>query len=152
VLGPWLIAPFRQHHRDPEAVTRGSFLRRNVTNFVGACLPLAAVLALLEPGATGPAAAAARSAVLAFALAIALTNQVHCWAHARRVPRLVRRLQRAGLVLRPEHHARHHREGGAFCVTGGWLDGPLERAGLFSALEHGLARRRRRVARGGRSA
>jgi len=57
-----------------------------------------------------------------------------------RPPAPVRALQRARLVLPPEHHALHHRESHdrAFCVTSGWLNPLLDGIGLFRALDRAV--------------
>ncbi|HXH62472.1 MAG TPA: fatty acid desaturase CarF family protein, partial [Fimbriimonadaceae bacterium] len=62
---------------------------------------------------------------------------------APRIPRVVRWLQCAGVVISPAHHARHHRSDGrrAFCVTTGWLNPALDRVDLFGRIERGVARR-----------
>jgi len=71
------------------------------------------------------------------ACGLVLTNQVHKWAHLPRVPQPVVWLQRAGLILSPQRHARHHAspDGRAFCVTTGWLNPVIDRAGIFTGLE-----------------
>lgn len=57
------------------------------------------------------------------------------WALAPVVPRVMCWLQRC--ILPPRAHARHHRAGGrgAYCVTFGWLNPPLDRVALFPRLE-----------------
>ena len=83
-----------------------------------------------------------RISILLFTLAIALTNLFHRWAHAARVPPLVARLQRSGLVLSPARHALHHSgaHDRAYCVTTGWLNRPLDAIGFFAALERAVRR------------
>jgi len=140
ILGPALIAPFREHHRDPLAMTCRSFLDVNSSNFFGV-LPLLAYAAWRDVTLAGNAPALfGHACLLAFAAAAVLTNQFHKWAHAPAVPALVRRLQRAHLVLPPRAHARHHRasHGSAFCVTGGWLNPLLDRLDFFGRLERAI--------------
>jgi ubiquitin-conjugating enzyme E2 variant len=145
LLGPTLIHAFRDHHRDPTAIVRRSFTEVSGQN-------CAACVALLLPGlGLDPARLAERvalAALLLFTLAIALTNLFHRWAHAERVPPLVARLQRSGLVLSPARHAVHHSgaHDRAYCVTTGWLNRPLDAIGFFAALERAVRggwRRRR---------
>ncbi len=148
VLGPMLIEPFREHHRDPQAMTRHDFFEVSGNNGL-VTLPLAAIALALEGGAGAPLAPSfAVVTMLVFALAIFATNQLHAWAHAERAPRLVRRLQRAQLILPPEAHAMHHAHGHdrAYCVTTGWLNPALDRLGFFAAIESMLARAGLRVA------
>lgn len=139
VIGPLVVAPFREHHERPEAMTRHGHLELCGNNAL-ALQPLH--LAAWRPLAAGPDAAAFALDLflLVFAAAIALTNHVHRWAHAGRVPPAVRALQRAGLLLRPGAHATHHRPpyDRAFCVTTGWLNPLLDRTGLFVKVERAL--------------
>lgn len=142
LLGPMLIEPFREHHRDPTAMTHHDFLEVSGNNGL-VTLPLAIVL--LARGADAQDTIAWQLAwvgVLLFALLIFATNQIHAWAHAQSVPRWVRRLQAARLVLSPAAHARHH-EGAydrSYCITTGWLNGPLDAVGAFERIERTLAR------------
>ena len=76
-------------------------------------------LSLCRPA--GPAAVFENAFLACFGIAVALTNEIHAWAHAANTPTWIRRLQRLGLVLRPAPHARHHLHGGTYCITGGRL-------------------------------
>jgi hypothetical protein len=132
VIGAGLIAPFREHHRDPLLMTRHGFLELTGSSFRG----LAPVLAVFVwTGETLPVAAQA----FAFAIgsgAVA-TNLLHRWAHEPSPPAVVRILQRTGLVLSPERHARHHAPpyAAAYCVTSGWMNPLCERFGLWTRAE-----------------
>lgn len=147
VIGGALIAPFREHHRDPLAMTRRRFLDVNSSNcFV--------VLPFLVYAAWRDVAIVQDAFILAFAPATILTNQFHQWAHARQVPSWVRWLQRVRVVLPPEAHARHHgaAHGSSYCVTAGWLNPMLDRLDVFGRLERGIrACRRVSIADGGSS-
>ena len=132
VLGPMLIAPFREHHVDPSAMTRHGICERNGNN----CLAASPVLYL-----AGIALVAARPdamldhAVAGFlsaaSLTLCMTNQIHAWAHAVRVPRAVRALQNAGVLIGPGRHSKHHRGERTYAVVSGWsnvlLDPTLSR-------------------------
>jgi ubiquitin-conjugating enzyme E2 variant len=76
-------------------------------------------------------------ALVAFCAVSLPTNQVHQWAHMTSPPRLVRRLQRAGLILSHEQHGRHHLEPYVenYCIATGWCNRCLTAIGLFSMLE-----------------
>lgn len=133
VIGRLLIFPFRDHHRDPRAMTRHGFLELTGNS----CLAISPVLA---------AALAVRlglfldAALLVFALAVVATNLFHGWAHAERAPRLAVWLQASGLVLAPSAHDAHHTgdHRGAYCVTNGWANRWLDGLGVFDRLEAGL--------------
>jgi hypothetical protein len=139
LVGRALIRPFREHHRDPLAITRRAFLEVNGSNCL-ATLPLLA-LAVRSGGAGSddPARLFAHVFLVVFAPAVCLTNQLHKWAHAPAAPRAVRLAQRLRLVLAPAHHARHHGAAGrAFCVTTGWLNPLLDRLEVLPRLERTL--------------
>ncbi len=145
LLGSLVIRPFREHHRDPLAITRHGFLERNGNNALIGVPAAAGLLALTGPAAEEPAAAVLLAFGLAVTLAGVATNQIHCWAHAPRVPRAVVWLQRCRLILPPAHHARHHGPAhrGAYCVTSGWMDPLLDGARVFEGLERGVRSLRR---------
>jgi len=141
---PWLgrhfVQPFREHHADPAGLARHDLVETNGNTCI-ATLPLLAALALEpdpRPGDLGGLAAGAFG--LGLAGWICLTNQVHQWAHLGEPPRLVALLQASGLILDPARHRRHHNApfDSDFCITSGWFNPLLDRAGLFARLERWL--------------
>jgi len=139
LLGPMLIEPFREHHEDALSITRHDFFEVSGNNALVVCPVLAALLLAPEPA--GPIGHFAVATALFASLSLFATNLFHSWAHAPRPPRIARRLQRWGLILRPQAHARHHRHGHdrAYCVTSGWLNPVLDRLRLFERAEQLLA-------------
>src|SRR3954453_14805551 len=104
VVGKALIRPFREHHVDQKEIPRHDFIETNGNNcFIS--IPAATLAALLPAGTVWYFGAA-----LTFAMCLAIfgTNQFHKWALMDRPPRYVRALQRASLILPPDHHAVHH--------------------------------------------
>jgi ubiquitin-conjugating enzyme E2 variant len=135
VLGRALIQHFREHHDDPSAMTRRSFLCTNRTNLM-AMTAILAVTTLFGRRADSEPAPFGDSLLLSYALAVVLTNELHKLAHRTSVPAAVRWLQAHGLVVSPAHHARHHDgHGRFFCVTTGWLNQLLDRTDLFRRIE-----------------
>jgi ubiquitin-conjugating enzyme E2 variant len=133
IIGKALIRPFREHHVDPKEITRHGFVETNGNNcFIS--IPAAAGAALLPDG-TGWSFLAAMT--FGVCLAILGTNQFHKWAHMDAPPRLVRLLQRANLILPPDHHVIHHTAPYAkyYCITVGWLNEALFRLRFFQTLE-----------------
>jgi hypothetical protein len=121
IIGPLFIAPFREHHRDPLAMTRHGFVERNAV-VAFAALPAIALGLLPSSSVLGSASA------LACAIAVLFTNELHAWAHAPEAPPFVRWLQRRGFILSPERHAVHHRAGvTGYSVTTGWTSALLDR-------------------------
>lgn len=140
VLGKHFVRPFRQHHVDPKAITRHDFVETNGNNSI-VSVPVLAALVIVMPREPGVLFYACLT--LAFgALFVFCTNQFHKWAHADRVLAPVRWLQRAGLVLSPEHHAIHHAapHDKYYCITVGWLNPLLTRLRFFRTCERVLAR------------
>ena len=121
-IGPLLIRPFREHHRDPSAMTRHGFLELTGNS----CLGVAPLLAL---AAWRPWSPVLDAALVAFALALFATNLFHKWAHSERVSRVVAWLQKRRLILSPAHHAVHHAPPNrtAYCVTNGWMNAVMDR-------------------------
>jgi len=141
LVGPLIIHPFREHHRDPLAMTQHGFLE--VTG--NSCLILAPVLLgglwlLPPPGPAAPGTGFAHGVLLGFSFAAFWTNQLHKWAHAPTAPGAVAWLQRRRLVLPPSAHGQHHRPGGhAYCVLTGWMNAPLDAVAFFPTLERVMA-------------
>lgn len=138
-IGPRFLVPFRYHHRHPgDLLQSGFFTTNGDTALVSGLFLAAALLVPLGPGAT-------RYLAL-FVVALSAwglpTGQVHKWAHSPRPPRPVRWLQRAGLILGPDHHGVHHRPPHAdyYCITTGWCNPVLARLGFFPALERLVTR------------
>jgi ubiquitin-conjugating enzyme E2 variant len=121
-IGPVLIHPFREHHRDPSAMTRHGFLELTGNS----CLGVAPLLGLAVWRPWSPYVDAG---LVAFALALFATNVFHKWAHSDRVPRPIAWLQRRHLILNPARHAVHHAppHKTAYCVTNGWMNPLMDR-------------------------
>jgi len=137
ILGQRFLRPFRIHHVNP-----GDFLRRDVIDCNGDVAMLNIPLltgALLIPVTTARGWIAA-AAVVAFSAAALPTNQVHQWAHMPAPPPFVRWLQRHGLILSRDAHARHHAEPYAlnYCIATGWCNRWLTAIDFFGALERGI--------------
>jgi plasmanylethanolamine desaturase len=133
VVGRLLIYPFRDHHRDPRAMTRHGLLEL-MGNSCLILIPLAVLMGVR------PQPVVLDAAVVSFSLALLLTNLFHCWAHSARVPRLVGRLQDWGVILPVAIHDAHHTAGhlGGYCVTSGWANRWMDGWGVFTRLERVL--------------
>lgn len=130
-FGPVFIRPFREHHVDPLAITRHGFLEVNGANCL-ISLPVLMGTYYLVP-VSGLFSLFFVAYIALFLFGIFLTNQFHSWAHNPAPPRWIRGLQRSGLILGPEHHARHHAPpfNTYYCITSGWLNPILARTRLF---------------------
>lgn len=108
LIGPLLIAPFREHHRAPEAILHHDFLERNANNALVA-LPLLLWIPLAHLHT--PLSLFGSAICLQLSGWILLTNEIHAQCHLRPVRGPVRWLQRRGLILAPEDHDIHHAAG-----------------------------------------
>jgi plasmanylethanolamine desaturase len=140
-IGPGLIHSFREHHDAPRAMVDHDWIEVNAEPALAAS---AAFAVLAHPAAQGWLGERAFVAAFAWSLiaAASLANQLHQWSHAPAPPRAVRALQRAGLVLPPARHARHHRPPHTtdYCITGGWLNPLLDALGFWRGLERAVTR------------
>jgi Lipid desaturase domain len=140
-IGGGLIRSFHEHHANPRAMLDHDWVE---VNGQPAAAAAAAWLVLAWPPAQDWLESRAFLAAFAWSLiaAASLANQIHQWSHASVPPRWVRPLQRAGVILSPSRHARHH--GGShtsdYCITGGWLNGVLDAFGFWRALERAMTR------------
>jgi len=139
LVGRIVIAPFREHHVDPEYLGRKDFFDASSSN-AWLAWALQGGWLWLSPPATGAAGVFAASFVLSFSTWVFLTNTFHQWAHQPAPPRVARVLRRLRLAITPEQHALHHRAGDrAYCVATGWCNAALERWRVFERLERWAA-------------
>jgi ubiquitin-conjugating enzyme E2 variant len=125
VIGQKFVKPFRDHHVDPMAMTRGDFIAVNADN-VFVCLPVIIPAFFFIDVTQHPYRGVF---VLGLVAGVIMTNQLHKWAHMPTVPRLVAVAQRSGVVLSKEHHSVHHsgKYDSNYCITWGHLDTVLNR-------------------------
>ena len=138
-IGKHFIAPFREHHIDPKAITRHDFVETNGNNCL-ANLPILGAVTPVLPEDTG--LGFYLCSVLVFMVWFLFgTNQFHKWAHADRAPRIARVLQRWHIILPPTHHDIHHTapHDRHYCITVGWMNPVLSGIRLFRALEWSVA-------------
>lgn len=117
----WLIggqvADFMAHHADRQSMAKASLWSRNWMNAVASLLAL--LFAWLWPA----------SAVfwVTVWLGGTISQEAHQWAHAADVPKLVRALQKVGVLISPEAHERHHSDfERCYGVLNGWSHGTLD--------------------------
>lgn len=132
-VGPRVLVPFRVHHVHPEDFLRRSFLDTNGDVAALSAVVTVGLLSLPRDGALQVVAVAG----CAFTGVGMWTNQLHQWAHVPHAPWPARVLQRLGLALSREAHARHHAHpyDGDYCITMGWWNRPLHAVDAFPRLE-----------------
>ena len=134
IIGKHVIEPNLIHHKDPTAMTRGTFFDRNWQPLTAALIASGVarlVLGYLDWRVT-----------LTFALA-GLGNEVHCWQHLplRQVPKPARLLQEIGILQSRVQHAHHHRHPYAknYCTLTNFTNAVLERVAFWRWLEAAIA-------------
>ncbi len=141
LVGPTLIRSFIEHHHMPQKMLEHDWIEVNREPALAVLIALVILtLPASERALEGQPLLAGFLASLA--LSGALANQLHQWAHMPRPPRLVRGLQRAGLVMDARRHARHHQPPHlqAYCIATGWLNPPLDALEFWRGLERQISR------------
>jgi ubiquitin-conjugating enzyme E2 variant len=133
VLGQLAIRTFREHHVDQKAITRHDFIETNGHNFALSSILSGSGLWVTDDGG----APVLGTFLLLSAVFVAMTSQIHKWAHMDRPPAPIRLLQRARVFISPVHHATHHTAPYTkhYCITTGWLNVPLRAVRFFETLE-----------------
>jgi ubiquitin-conjugating enzyme E2 variant len=128
------VKPFRNHHDDPKAMVEHGFMEKHGDHSI-AVLPCFWWASLVDGS---PAWCIFwQTFWVAVTYWTLFTADIHAWAHSDHKPRLVRLLQRARLILPPDHHDVHHTppHGDNYCITTGWMNAPLRWLRFFRALE-----------------
>lgn len=144
IVGPLLIQPFREHHRDPRGITLHGLLELHGNTGLPVVVVLAVVLWRVPEALAHRGQLIVEASLFCFLAAALATNQLHMWAHMEHPPRLARWLQQSRLVLTQSGHARHHAHDfqSHYCITTGWLNPLLDAIGFFPRLERGIRRLR----------
>lgn len=134
VVGPRFIKPFRFHHAHPLDMLKSNFFTTNGDTALAGIPFLIGALFMPLDVAWGAAGAVYLWAVGGWGM---WTSQFHLWAHVKHPPKLVRLMQRTGLILGRGDHFRHHKSPFAvnYCITNGWCNPILTRIRFFPALE-----------------
>jgi len=135
-FGKVFIYAFREHHVDPKAITRHSFVETNGANCLVSLPPMVYIWFATSPTEDY----LLRIFFFFFFVSIFLTNQIHKWSHMDSPPLLVRALQRMHIILPIEHHAVHHAapHDKYYCITCGWLNWPLQKLRFFQGVKRML--------------
>ena len=139
ILGPGLIKPFREHHRDPEGMTKHDFFELNGHNCL-AMIPLICWARAYPMALTTTWGFFANAFLLSLSFGVFGTNQFHAWAHVPHPNRVIAWLQRRDLILSPVRHGKHHSgdHSKSYCVTTGWMNPFCDRFGVFRLMEKTL--------------
>lgn len=125
---------------DPTAITRHDIVETNGDNCLLIIVPISCQIYRYV---VGPPSVLQNSYywdiyLLALAIFVMLTNQIHKWSHTYfGLPRWVTILQDLHIILPKKHHRVHHvaPHETYFCITTGWLNYPLECIRFWPSLE-----------------
>lgn len=138
VVGRLAIRTFRHHHVDAKAITRHDFIETNGHNISLTVIYSVVGLYVFRSGKEITLVDVFIGQFLVCAtLFTAFTSQIHKWAHQDSPSKVVRFLQRTRIILDPAHHSVHHTApyNRNYCITVGWLNGPLRAVRFFETLE-----------------
>ena len=143
LVGPTFIAPFREHHDDPLAMVRHGFVELAGNTAVLACPILIVSYHLVDLQSPSLPKILCTGALISALIGVVATNVIHRWAHMHEPPRLPALLQKTGLILTHERHARHHsgNHDRAYCITFGWLNNGLDALQIWSRAERLFGRK-----------
>lgn len=139
------IRSFREHHVDQSAITRHDFVETNADTM----LPLIPVLLLQRyfiyctnehgkyPYNIHPENVAGHVFLLIVTLFVAITNEIHKWAHQKRPHVFARVLIFCNIVLNPIVHRKHHSGNYdcSYCITTGWMNWYLDKINFWRKAE-----------------
>jgi ubiquitin-conjugating enzyme E2 variant len=138
IVGQYFIRPFREHHVDQTAITRHPFTETNGANCLETMVILLPTVAFLSASAS-PLVLGFHVFAFAMTMGVFGTNQFHKWSHlpVERQPKIIKALQKVGLILAPKHHAKHHAapHDTYYCITVGWLNPILAKIKFFKGME-----------------
>jgi ubiquitin-conjugating enzyme E2 variant len=138
IVGKLAIRTFRHHHVDQKAITRHDFIETNGHNITLTVIYSAVGFYVFRGGKEITLVDVFIGQFLVCATFFTgFTSQIHKWAHQDNPSKVVRFLQRTRIILDPTHHSKHHSApyNRNYCITVGWLNGPLRWVRFFETLE-----------------
>jgi len=122
-----IILPNIDHHRRPGGMNPNAYWTTNRVTIVLTAI-VGVILLLCHVSAWQPY----------FILFLAAhSNQIHAWAHTRKVPKIIGWLQKYGILQSVSHHGLHHKRPyeSRYCTTTNFLNPFLDGIGFWRGLE-----------------
>jgi len=134
-----MVVRVREHHVHPDRIFRYGFFEDGGLLAVFGFLFSAPFLALAVLGTALPPALRVASTLVGLFLAVEVMfmGELHKCGHRLERGRVLTGLQRAHLIMSPEHHLAHHAGEHLtdYCLVNGWADDTLGKLGVFRGLE-----------------
>jgi len=136
LIGSFIIYSFREHHTHPYLITEDKFIEQDTTSFFVLLPALIAAVYSNKIYAQNLALYLSHASLIGLSVGAFSTNLFHKWAHMKKPPRMIQKLQNLGVILNHERHKVHHANyKKSFCVTSGILNPLLDKIRFFQAIE-----------------
>jgi len=137
LVGKTFIRSFREHHLDPFQLTRHDWIEANGDNCM-LTVPALVILSFINIGERNNRDLFIVCFVTTLAFWVALTNQIHKWAHMLKPSKAIVHLQDLRIILsRRDHQVHHHTPFDRYyCITTGWLNPLLGSIGFWKRIEN----------------
>lgn len=135
-FGKSFIRSFREHHVDPFKITVHDTIETNGDNAM-LTFPSLALLSFVNIREGYHTDLFIVCFLFSLTIWVAITNQIHKWAHMRKPPSFINILQKYNILLsRKEHQIHHHNPFDRYyCITNGWLNPVLTSFCFWKRLE-----------------
>jgi len=136
LVGKSFIRSFREHHVDPMRITHHDIIEANGDNCM-AVVPCLAILSFAPIRSDNYGDLFIVSFMVNLAIWIALTNQIHKWAHTLKPSKPIQFLQDCKILLNRRNHQEHHHNpfDRYYCITNGWINPILGSIAFWKRME-----------------
>lgn len=127
----------REHHSHPQNILGYSFLDHASLGSLPSVLVVGPLMIVIMVAGPSPATVGAIAVMTAMASLLLFGTWFHNLGHHWSANRLVRVLQKAGVLMTPAYHGVHHRPPQMirYCVITGWANPVCDRLRLWRGLE-----------------
>jgi len=137
------IRSFREHHLDPQAMTKHDFVEVSADSCI-VPIPFVIAASLWRIENVFQLEWLILNITFWTTFFVMMTNQIHKWAHMNnnKRPFIVQMLQKTGVILSPEMHCKHHRPpfDVHYCIFNGWMNPILASFNFWKHVENVITR------------
>merc|ERR1712063_95691 len=132
------IRSFREHHLDPQAMTKHDFVEVSADSCI-IPMPFLILVTFWRIQYSFQIELLLMNVALWTTFFVMITNQVHKWSHmsTNKRPLVVRFLQTLRIFLHPQMHSMHHRPpfDCNYCIFNGWMNPILAQVDFWKRVE-----------------